>query len=293
MNTVVIAMPGNETLAHSIASKLGATVATLATRRFPDHETYLRFEAPVPDSTLVFVCTLDHPDEKFLPLIFACGAARELGARRIILVAPYLAYMRQDVRFRDGEAVTSRHFAQALSPWIDTLLTIDPHLHRIHSLTEIYPPGSVAIHAGPAIAKWISANIERPVLIGPDEESEQWVGAIARLIDAPHVVSHKTRRGDKDVVVDVPDLSKWQDRRPVIVDDIISSGKSMIETARAVAAAGMSAPACIGVHGLFGGSAHEELLAAGVSQIVTCNTVVHPTNDIDISGLIAEQLRCT
>ena len=76
------------------------------------------------------ICTLTHPDQQFLLLVFAADAARELGAREVNLVAPYLAYMRQDKRFHDGESVTSRSFARMVSSTLDKLLTVDPHLHR-------------------------------------------------------------------------------------------------------------------------------------------------------------------
>src|SRR5215207_2968948 len=125
---VLMPMPGNEDMAAKLASALDSDIALLEARRFPDGESYLRLEPDVSGRILVIICTLDHPDDKFLPLSFAAAAARELGVAQVGLVAPYLAYMRQDKRFKDGEAVTSRYFASLVSSQFDWLVTVDPHL---------------------------------------------------------------------------------------------------------------------------------------------------------------------
>ena len=139
----------------------------------------------------MLVCTLDRPDDKFLPLVFAAAAARDLGAHGSALSAPYLAYMRQDRRFQPGEAVTSTYFAKLLSSQIDWLVTVDPHLHRRGSLAEIYSIPTQVMHAAPLISDWIRSEVKMPLLIGPDSESEQWVAAVARDAGAPHVVLQK------------------------------------------------------------------------------------------------------
>ncbi len=177
--------PGNEAVARRLADLLGAGICEIETRRFPDDETYLRFSQSLQDRSVALVCTLDHPDPKVLPLLFAASAARQLGASRVGLVAPYLGYLRQDERFHPGEAITSATFGRALSSEIDWLVTVDPHLHRYVSLDAVYTVPSRIAAAAPAIAEWISANIARAMLIGQDSESEQWVATVAQLCGAP------------------------------------------------------------------------------------------------------------
>ncbi len=286
MRPLIFALPGNESFADKLGAALGADQGHLTRRAFPDGETYVRLDTPVAGRAVVLVCTLDRPDSKLLPLLFSAATARDLGATSIGLVCPYLAYMRQDRRFRPGEGVTSEYFAKVLSRWFDWLVTVDPHLHRHTSLSEIYSIPARALHASALIADWIARQIEAPVLIGPDSESEQWVGAVARAAGAPWVVLRKIRRGDRDVEVSVPHVERWAGHTPVLVDDIISTARTMIETVRHLHEAGMQAPLCIGVHGLFAGSAYQDLLAAGVRDIVTCNSVAHESNRIDVSGLI-------
>lgn len=291
MRPLLITLRENEPLAKPLAEATGAEIARREVRRFPDGETYLRYDTQPSQRAVVLLCPLDRPDEKFLPLLFAAATARELGAASVGLVSPYLGYMRQDQRFRPGEAVTSTHFAYALGEQVDWLVTVDPHLHRRHSLSEIYPVPAVALHAAPLIAGWIREAVERPLLVGPDAESEQWVAAVARDAGAPHLVLQKTRRGDRDVEVSVPEIERWHGHTPVLVDDIVSTARTMIETVGHLVRAEMRRPVCVAVHGIFAGDAYRELSEAGASRIVTANTVPHETNAIDVTDLLADAVR--
>ncbi len=285
---LLIPLPGNEPLVTGLAKILGAEVGGVAIRRFPDGETYLRYQAPVSGRLLILACTLDRPDDKFLALVFAAAAARDLGVTQVGLVCPYLAYMRQDRRFQPGEAVTSSYFAKLLSSHIDWLVTVDPHLHRRASLAEIYSIPTQVMHAAPLISEWIRKEVSRPLLIGPDSESEQWVTAVARDAGAPHVVLQKVRHGDRHVEVSVPDVARWRDHTPVLVDDIVSTARTMIETIGHLKRESMRPPVCVAVHGIFAGNAYDDLLAAGAGRVVTTGTVPHVTNAIDTTALLAQ-----
>ena len=267
----------------------GADTGTVELRSFPDGETYLRFLSGLSGQMLVVVCTLDRPNEKILPLLFAAATARELGAKKVSLVAPYLAYMRQDRRFNPGEAVTSRQVAQLLSNAFDWLVTVDPHLHRYGSLAEIYRIPTRVVHAAPLIAQWIRTHARKPFVIGPDRESEQWVSAVAKSSDAPFAVLEKVRRGDRKVEISVRSLPELDGHTPVFVDDIISSGRTMIEAVRLIVERGATHPVCVAVHGLFAN--HSDcLLAQAGAQVVTSNSIPHPTNGIDVAKCLADSI---
>ncbi len=285
MKPLLFALPGNTHLADSLVSQLDAERGTLTLREFPDGESYVRIDSPVAGREVVLLCTLDRPNAKLLPLLFLARTARELGATRVGLIAPYLAYMRQDQRFHEGEAVTSRHFAQIVSLFADWLVTVDPHLHRFSDLDEIYSVPNRVVHAAPLISQWV-ARLNTPVLIGPDGESEQWVAAVARAAGAPYLVLQKIRRGDRDVEVSVPDIELHRSRTPVLVDDIISTAHTMIETVGQLKRAGLAPPVCVGVHAVFAGSAYRDLRAAGATRVVTCNTIEHETNAIDVAAVV-------
>jgi ribose-phosphate pyrophosphokinase len=284
---LILPLPGNEPLAADLASRLGAELGQLETRRFPDGESYVRIRSDVRGREVVCVCTLARPDQQFLRLVFTARTARELGASRVTLVAPYLAYMRQDRAFHDGEAVTSVQFASLLSREFDRLVTVDPHLHRHRSLAEIYSIPAEALHAANALRDWIQGNVERPLIIGPDSESEQWAAAIAQ--GAPVAVLRKARLGDRSVAIEFPDLSPWRDRQPVLVDDIAASGRTLIQACKGLAAQDLRAPICLVVHAIFAGDAFARLSAAA-ARIVTTDTIAHPSNGVGISELVARAL---
>jgi ribose-phosphate pyrophosphokinase len=291
MPLLLLPFPASEDAARALAGELDAEVGALVVRRFPDGESYVRIDTPVVGRSIAFVCTLRDPDRLAVPLLFAAATARELGAARIGLVAPYLAYMRQDARFRPGEAVASRQFGRLLSQGVDWLATVDPHLHRHDDLSEVYQVPTMAVRAAPAVAAWIAREVAAPVLIGPDGESAQWVEDVAARIPAPHVVLAKVRRGDRDVQVSVPDASRCRGKTPVLLDDIISTAHTMVAAIGHLRAAGLDAPVCVGVHAVFADDAHAALLAAGAARVVTCDTIPHPTNAIATAALLAPAVR--
>jgi len=288
---VLIPLPGNEAMAEQLAALLDGEVCAPEMRHFPDGETYLRLDIDLHGRRVALVCTLDHPDTKFLPLLFAARTASDMGAASVGLIAPYLAYMRQDRRFHHGEVLSSKVFASLLSPHIDWLVTIDPHLHRIHSLEAIYDVPTRVMHAAWTIAHWIAHEVDKPVLIGPDQESVQWVDEVARTTGAPVVVLHKTRAGDTEVSVSKADLTPYLEYTPILVDDIISTGRTMIATLNELNAAGMKPAVCIGVHGIFAEGAYADLKAVHPARIVTTDAVAHITNAIAIAPLLARGIK--
>jgi ribose-phosphate pyrophosphokinase len=283
----VLALPGAEDLADAIAARLDTRRPSLVYRRFPDGESYLRIDEDLAGAAAVLVARLDRPDEKIPALLFAADLLRDLGAAPIGLVVPYLPYMRQDKRFRPGEALTSRTFAGWLSRHFDWLATVDPHLHRYISLDDLYALSTTVVAAAPALADWIAGAVDDAVLIGPDAESEQWVSAVATRRDMPWRVLSKRRHGDREVDIELPDLSGLAQRTPVLVDDIISSGATMARASRKLIEAGFAAPLAVGVHGLFDERARAVLTEAGVARVVCTNSVAVDEGVIDLAPALA------
>jgi len=158
------------------------------------------------------------------------------------------------------------------------------------SLDEVYAIPSRVVHAGQVLSDWIRHNVALPLIVGPDSESEQWVGAIAATARCPHVVLDKHRLDDRKVKIDLPDLSAWQGRKPVLVDDIISSAATMIDAARLMVVAGVPKPICIGIHGLFVDDSFRALSQVA-ERVVTTNSVHHASSEIDLSAQIATAVR--
>jgi ribose-phosphate pyrophosphokinase len=291
MNAIILALPGAERLAETLAQQLHCAASTVETHRFPDGEVVVRLRTAVAGLRALLVAHLDRPDDKTLALLFAADAARELGAVQVGLVAPYLPYMRQDDRFRPGEAITSRSYARLLSSALDFLVTVDPHLHRWPSLDAIYGIRTRVVAAAPAIAQWLQREVPRPILVGPDSESAQWVADVAGRVGAPWAVMRKERRGDRDVHLHLPAGADPAGRTPVLLDDIVSSGHTMAGAAHVLRGAGWGHPVCVAVHALLDAAALDLLHRAGIARMASCDTVPHPTNAIPVAGLLAEAIR--
>lgn len=258
-------------------------------REFPDGETYIHMRSDVCADVIIFA-DLSRPDSKILKLLLFANTVRDLGAENITLITPYLPYMRQDIRFKSGEAVTSRYFADLLSKSFDKMITIDPHFHRYTTLADIYKLHGVALSAADNIADWILKNIANPVLIGPDTESGRWVSTVADKVGCDYRVFAKTRFGDREVAIDTGKIEDLGQSTPVILDDIVSTGRTMINAASEMVETGLPKPVCIAVHAVFAGDALQAMEKSDIVRVVTCNTISHSTNDIDVSGLIIDEL---
>jgi ribose-phosphate pyrophosphokinase len=284
--TILFSFPEQQPLAASLCVAAQHERGAWEWRRFPDGESYVRIESDVRAKPAIILCSLNNPDEKTLALIYLAKTLKELGASKITLIAPYLGYMRQDKRFNEGEAVTSEIFAKFLSGYIDALVTIDPHLHRHKNLVEIYDCACTVLSATPLMTEWIKTHIEKPLIVGPDMESEQWVADVARHTNAPYVILEKTRHGDRDVDIRLPDVSRYQNLQPVLLDDIISSAVTMNVAIARLRERGFAQITCIATHGIFADDSYKKMIASGAVQIVTANTIPHPTNGLDITPLL-------
>jgi ribose-phosphate pyrophosphokinase len=290
-NPLVFSLFNNENFVTAIHKTLDFEIGEMTIHDFPDEETVVRIDSPVKDREVIFITTLDRPNSKIAPILFAAETAKELGATKVGLIAPYLAYMRQDKQFHSGEGITSKYFANLISGSFNWLITIDPHLHRWHSLNDIYSIPSQVLHANDSIANWIKQNVTKPVLIGPDAESAQWVSEIAQKSNSPFLILEKKRHGDNQVEVSMPQLGQYHHHTPILVDDIISSAATMIETVKHMDSLKLNPAVCIGVHAIFAGHAYDDLLNTGVEKIITCNTIQHPSNGIDISDVVGMFLK--
>ena len=288
---IIFSLFGHDSLTYKIQKKCHYKMGTLAIHQFPDEETVVRLNSEVRDRIVFFVANLLNPNSKILPLIYAAETARSLGAEQVILIAPYLTYMREDKAFEVGEGIASQFFAKLISSYFDQLVTIDPHLHRWHTLSAIYGIPTHSLHSTNIIATWIKSHIPNPILIGPDAESEQWVGTISENSLTPFTILEKTQLNETQIETSIPGIEQFVNYTPVLIDDIISTGMTMLETVKYLQLLEMHPPVCIGIHAVFAGKAYEALLDAGVMQIITSNTIPHISNAIDISTEIINFLK--
>lgn len=265
-----------------ISDQFNVKPIKIVKRSFPDGETYIKVPRGIRGKEVIVISALNDPNAKTFELMLLSKTLRDNGAKEVGLIAPYLAYMRQDKIFKAGEGLSAKYYAGLISEYFNWLITVDPHLHRILYLDEVYTIPTLVIHAAPFIGRYIKKHVYQPLIIGPDEESSQWVEEVARGIDVPFEVLKKVRLGDKNVKESQPHLSKYKGYTPVLVDDIISTGQTMLEAVKKLIAAGMDPPVCIGVHAVFANNAFLDLLEAGAGDIITCNTIHNASNRISV-----------
>ncbi len=288
--SLVLGFPSYREPAERLARAAGLDYADVAIHRFPDGESLVRLPAQLPEH-VVLCLSLNEPNDKLVELELAAATAITLGAKRMTLVAPYLGYMRQDTTFHPGEAVSQRIVGHLLARHFDTLITVDPHLHRTHDLHAAVPVRrAVALTAAPLMAAWLRNRAERPLLIGPDEESEQWVGAIAAACGLEHGASRKQRFGDRRVSVELPAL-EFAGRHIVLIDDVASTGRSLTAAAEQLAIKGAASIAVLVTHALFVGDALAALKSTGVGEICSTDSVPHVSNGMNLDQLLAAALR--
>lgn len=288
MTRVLLPFPAQRDIAANMAPTLEARVGRVDWRRFPDGESLVAIDDALSEADVAIVASLHRPDELSIALRFAAATAREFGARSVGLAAPYLAYMRQDRRFHRGEAISAPLYARFLEESFDWLVTVDPHLHRNPELSGLYRIPAARMAAAPVVAEWIRDHVSDAMLIGPDSESEQWVSDIARQAGLPWQVLQKRRHGDRDVEVSLPDAEAARGRTPVIVDDIVSSGRTVIETLGHLSRLGLPAAVCVAIHAVFAEDAYDQLLKAGAARVVSTDSIPHASNAMSIAGLLAD-----
>ena len=292
ITTIIQSLPSSSRDAARLASRLGVPFHEIAVHGFPDGE--MRVTAgPAAPATIIYA-SLDQPNDKLIALIFAAEALRRGGAKRLILMAPYLCYMRQDAAFHDGEAISQRAVGALIAGSVDRVITVDAHLHRTPDIRTVFPGiASDNLSAMPAIADALQkAGIDpRTFIVGPDAESLPWVSDLAGRLGLPHIVGLKTRRGDRAVEIQFPDPTRIARHPALIMDDIVSSGGTMIACSEALGAAGATTIDAIVTHALFPEGAYHDMVRAGIRSIRSTHSVPHFTNAIPLDDLFVQSLQ--
>jgi ribose-phosphate pyrophosphokinase len=202
--------------------------------------------------------------------------------------------MRQDAAFHPGEAISQRAIGRLLAGIVDRVVTVDAHLHRTARIELVFPGiESDNLSAMPAIANTLAKTGVDPatIVIGPDSESEPWVSDLARRLQLQHTVARKKRHGDRSVQIEFADPALLSGRPALLVDDIISSGATLMVAAKALEAAGATGIDAIVTHALFPPEMVAAFSDAGIRSVRSTDSVPHPTNAIALDEILAAALR--
>ena len=287
---LIIGCSNSRDLAKNISKNLKCDYSDLSVKKFPDGELYLKFETELKNQDVVLVQSLHPSDEALLELIFAIHTAKDLGAKKVRVVIPYLAYIRQDKRFNPGECVSSKIVGSLLNV-ADEIITIDPHLHRFKSLNEVFKTKAVKLSANDLIQDYISKNFKDPVIIGPDAESYQWAQSIAKKIKASAAILQKDRINSYEVHVKLNSEINVRNKELIIIDDIISTGKTILEAIKVIKKMKPKSITVISIHGIFADPSTLDFIREYSNSIITTNTIKNPYSKIDVSKLISDSLK--
>ncbi|MBI2655759.1 ribose-phosphate diphosphokinase [Candidatus Woesearchaeota archaeon] len=288
---IIISCSHGKHLGYNLAKRLKAQHSELFAKKFPDDELLVRFNANLNGKLVVLVQSFyGNISDCIVEVLLASATARELGAKRIILVAPYFPYLRQDKRFHEGESVSQGIIAKLIERYFDEILIIDPHLHRKTSLSQIFRIKSAKLTANSLIADYIKKHIKNPVIVGPDEESYKWARSVAEMINAESGILKKKRYSSYHVKVNLNKKIDLKNKNTVIVDDIVSTGHTIIETAKLLRKLGAKNIYCLCVHGIFAEGALKKLGKAKI-KVISTNTIPNPAAKIDMSGEIAKAIK--
>lgn len=289
---IIQSLPSSSRDAARLAARLGIPFHEIAIHRFPDGE--IRLTATPASTVTILYASLDRPNEKLIALALASEALRRGGAKRLVLLAPYLCYMRQDTTFNEGEAISQKAIGALIAGCVDRVITVDAHLHRTPNIGAVFPGiASDNLSAMPAIAVTLRKTGLDPatVVVGPDTESEPWVSDLASRLGLSHTVARKTRRGDRSVEIGLPDPTRIAGRPALIVDDIVSSGGTMIACAAALTSAGATTIDAVVTHALFPEELCRNMIQSGIRSIRSTHSVPHSTNAVALDNLFIDALQ--
>ena len=290
MKAAIYTFPGYHTQGKQVADMLEFSSYEVAIHHFPDKESLVTLPEKKSDH-VIFYLSLDYPNNKLIELLLACNTVRNQGVKRLTLVAPYLSYMRQDKSFHTEEAVSQVIIGQWLSELFDDVITVDPHLHRVKSLDDVIPDtNNIVLSAASLLGEFVKL-LDKPVyLLGPDEESLQWVKLVAEISQSQYSVASKKRLSDTHVEIHLPE-NNFQDQHVILIDDVISTGNTVAQTAIKLYTNNANQVDVIATHALFTKDAVDTLKNSNIKNIWSSNSITHPTNKISLNNLLAEKIK--
>ncbi|MBT3297470.1 ribose-phosphate diphosphokinase [archaeon] len=299
---MIITTVGNsELLAKKMALSLKCKFRLIKVDNFPDKELYLQFQIKKNElkGKKVIIVGSFQPDPNFslLKLILAAETAKQLGAKKVVLIAPYLGFMRQDKMFNYGEAVTNKIMSKLINNSFDKIVTVDTHIHRIKLMKDIFKISAKNLTANHTISEFIKSKFKNKVkqnniaIIGPDWESYQWAEVIAKQVGCDVTVFKKTRFSSRKVREKMIKPIEIKGKDIIIVDDIISTGHTIIEATKKVKKLGAKSVTTICVHGLFVEGAISKIKKSGVKEIITTNSIQRKESKIDLCKLLCEEIK--
>lgn len=283
----------SEALARSVAKECNFPIMKSTKRTFPDGEQYVQVTGDASGEDVVLIHSFaQRPDALLVEYLFLADAIKSTGCRSLTVVVPYFAYLRQDSRFKPGEPLSAKVIASLVeSPKIDRIITIDAHLHRFRSLSDLFQTPSLNLSAMPLLAEYYMKNFGNvnTLVVGPDAESEQWAKLVAERLSSPYIIMEKKRLGDREVKI--CGAASVKGKFVVLVDDIISTGMTLVKVIELLIREGAARVDALVTHALLVEDSYQKLREAGLSNLISTDTVPSKHSKVSVSPLISSIIK--
>lgn len=278
----IVPLSNSEGLASKVSEKLGIPLERITRRRFADGELYVKLEESIEDAIII---GNTYPDSSIIELILTEDAINNAGGKRKILVVPYYGYARQDAMFQQYEAISARALASIYKSLFEKIFVVN--IHSPEGLAFLGEKGK-EIRSEVEIGKQIKLD-GNDIVISPDDGFSQEAGIIAQVAGISSSALNKKRVSDTKVIIEFPEDLDVNGKRVALVDDLISTGGTILEASKLLKSKGATRVNVYCIHGLFISGTSK--YSGYVDKIVTTDTVEGPFSSITVSGLIAQELK--
>ena len=285
----VIAGNASRDLAKRIARRLKAPYIEAQTKIFPDGESKITFSS-IPKKSIILVVQSTYPpvDTNLLHTLAIISQARKASSK-IYAIIPYMGYARQDRQFLSGEVVTMSIVAKMLQA-VGAKKVIVVDIHSKTALNHFKIP-TVNVSAIPELAKYFKKlKIKKPLVVSPDTGGSSRAKKFASLLNTDFITLKKSRNRNTGKVQIQSSKVDVRGRDLIVIDDIISTGGSIIKATQFLKKQKCKRVFVACTHGLFVGYAERKIKKAGVSKIISTNTIPRSTSKVDMAGVIAKSI---
>ncbi|KAF5089042.1 Ribose-phosphate pyrophosphokinase [anaerobic digester metagenome] len=285
---MIIGGSASQKLAAKIAWELEDTLCPVETRKFPDGERYLRIKEDVEDGAVVVQSTGYPQDENLIELFLILKTLQDMAVEDVKVVIPYFGYGRQERRFKDFEAVSASIMADMIEfCGASELLCVNLHEDDIRDFFDIPVHNLSAMQP---LAEHIGARFEDPVIVAPDKGALSFAEEIAGILGCECDHMEKTRISPEKVETK-PKNMDVKGRDTVIIDDIISTGGTIVNATNILRKHGAESVVVSCVHPVLVGDALLKIFAAGVDDVIGTDTLRSDVSTVSVAGIIAQKLR--
>lgn len=284
----------SKTLAWKTAQILNAEFLDTEIKQFPDGETYVRFLGDIAGKNVVIIQSMGHqPNQYLVELFLMLDALKDMNARKVVAAIPYFAYARQDERFKPGEAISVKTIFRLIeAAGADYIFTIDSHRHRVLDQDKLTNVPLVDLTAMAELAEYMNAKyaLDKPAVIGPDAEAGAWAKIAADALGVDYDALEK-KRLDAETVEIRPRSLDLKDRDVLIVDDIISTGNTIIKAIGVLKKNKAKDIYVACTHPLLVLNALVRIYHAGAKDVVGTDAVHSPISFISVAPVIAKAVK--